>query len=133
MSDLIDRGPGHGSAVNGIGYGAAALALTGLLAIIFLVWCRAGETYDVENLASRCDDPVLGGDHGVQPVRDGWRRLAVRRRRGGIHQFRGSAMSARAGPVSPRPWGKRSGTPTYPSALIMSSLAAAETGFGGLP
>jgi hypothetical protein len=72
MSDLIDRGPGHGSAVNGIGYGAAALALTGLLAIIFLVWCRAGETYDVENLASRCDDPVLGGDPGVQPVRDGW-------------------------------------------------------------
>ena len=24
---------------------------------LILVWCRAGETYDVENLASRCGDP----------------------------------------------------------------------------
>jgi len=53
MSDLIDRGPGYGSEANGIGYGWGALALTGALAIIFLVWWRTGETYDVENIASR--------------------------------------------------------------------------------
>jgi uncharacterized membrane-anchored protein len=53
ISDFIDRGPGSGSAENGIGYGWGALLLTGLLAIIFLAWWRTGQTYDVENIASR--------------------------------------------------------------------------------
>lgn len=53
ISDFIDRGPGSGSAENGIGYGWGALVLTSLLAVIFLVWWRTGQTYDVENIASR--------------------------------------------------------------------------------
>jgi uncharacterized membrane-anchored protein len=53
ISDFLDRGPGHGSAPNGVGYGWGALILTSLLAIIFVVWWRTGETYDVENIASR--------------------------------------------------------------------------------
>jgi uncharacterized membrane-anchored protein len=53
ISDLLDRGPGHGSAANGVGYGWGALILTGMLAAIFLVWWRTGQTYDVENIASR--------------------------------------------------------------------------------
>jgi uncharacterized membrane-anchored protein len=53
LSDLLDRGPGHGSAANGVGYGWGALILTGLLGLIFLVWWRTGQTYDVENIASR--------------------------------------------------------------------------------
>lgn len=53
MSDLIDRGPGYGSEANGIGYGWGALALTAALAIIFLVWWRSGQTYDVENIVGR--------------------------------------------------------------------------------
>ena len=53
ISDFIDRGPGSGSAENGIGYGWGAALLTCLLGIIFLVWWRTGQTYDVENIASR--------------------------------------------------------------------------------
>lgn len=53
MSDFLDRGPGHGSAPNGVGYGWGALILTGLLAVVFLVWWRTGQTYDVENIATR--------------------------------------------------------------------------------
>ncbi|MFC0430707.1 hypothetical protein [Kutzneria buriramensis] len=53
ISDFIDRGPGSGSAENGIGYGWGALVLTSLLGLIFLVWWRTGQTYDVENIASR--------------------------------------------------------------------------------
>lgn len=53
LSDLLDRGPGHGSAANGVGYGWGAIILTGLLAVIFVVWWRTGQTYDVENIASR--------------------------------------------------------------------------------
>jgi uncharacterized membrane-anchored protein len=53
LSDLLDRGPGHGSAANGVGYGWGAVILTSLLALIFLVWWRTGQTYDVENIASR--------------------------------------------------------------------------------
>lgn len=53
ISDFLDRGPGHGSAANGVGYGWGATILTSLLAIIFLVWWRTGQTYDVENIASR--------------------------------------------------------------------------------
>lgn len=53
MSDFLDRGPGHGSAANGVGYGWGALILTGLLGLVFLVWWRTGQTYDVENITGR--------------------------------------------------------------------------------
>jgi uncharacterized membrane-anchored protein len=53
ISDFIDRGPGSGSAENGIGYGWGAVLLTSLLGLIFLAWWRTGQTYDVENIASR--------------------------------------------------------------------------------
>ncbi|HWC79533.1 MAG TPA: hypothetical protein VG756_06175 [Pseudonocardiaceae bacterium] len=53
ISDFLDRGPGHGSAADGVGYGWGALILTSLLAVVFLVWWRTGQTYDVENIASR--------------------------------------------------------------------------------
>ncbi|TVT24363.1 hypothetical protein FNH06_07055 [Amycolatopsis acidiphila] len=53
MSDLLDRGPGHGSAANGVGYGWGAIILTSLLALIFLLWWRTGQTFDVENIAGR--------------------------------------------------------------------------------
>jgi uncharacterized membrane-anchored protein len=53
ISDFLDRGPGHGSAANGVGYGWGAVILTTLLAVIFVVWWRTGQTYDVENIASR--------------------------------------------------------------------------------
>lgn len=53
MSDFLDRGPGHGSAANGVGYAWGAIILTGLLAAVFLAWWRTGQTYDVENIRSR--------------------------------------------------------------------------------
>ena len=53
ISDFLDRGPGDSSAPNGVGYGWGALILTTLLVIIFVVWWRTGQTYDVENIASR--------------------------------------------------------------------------------
>lgn len=53
MSDFLDRGPGHDSAANGLGYGWGAIILTSLLALVFLVWWRTGQTFDVENIASR--------------------------------------------------------------------------------
>jgi len=53
ISDFLDRGPGHASAPNGVGYAWGAVILTSLLAVIFVVWWRTGETYDVENIASR--------------------------------------------------------------------------------
>ena len=53
ISDFLDRGPGHASAPNGVGYGWGALILTTLLVIIFVVWWRTGQTYDVENISSR--------------------------------------------------------------------------------
>jgi uncharacterized membrane-anchored protein len=55
ISDLMDRGVGHSGTVtrNGIGYGAGAVILTSLLVIIFLVWWRTGQTYDVEKIATR--------------------------------------------------------------------------------
>jgi uncharacterized membrane-anchored protein len=53
ISDFLDRGPGYGSAANGVGYGWGAIILTSLLAIIFVVWWRTGQTFDVENIASR--------------------------------------------------------------------------------
>jgi uncharacterized membrane-anchored protein len=53
VSDFLDRGPGHGSAPNGVGYGWGALILTTLLAVVFVAWWRTGQTYDVENISSR--------------------------------------------------------------------------------
>jgi uncharacterized membrane-anchored protein len=53
ISDFINRGFGHGSAQQGIGYAWGAVILTSLLVIVFLVWWRTGQTYDVENIASR--------------------------------------------------------------------------------
>jgi uncharacterized membrane-anchored protein len=53
MSDLLDRGPGHGSAANGIGYGWGAVILASLLGLVFLAWWRTGQTYDVESISSR--------------------------------------------------------------------------------
>lgn len=53
ISDFLDRGPGHGSAQNGVGYGWGALILTTLLGVIFLVWWRTGQTLDVEKITSR--------------------------------------------------------------------------------
>lgn len=53
ISDFLDRGPGYSSAPNGVGYGWGAIILTSLLVIIFMVWWRTGQTYDVENIASR--------------------------------------------------------------------------------
>ena len=53
LSDFLDRGPGHGSAANGVGYAWGALILTGVLAVVFLIWWRTGQTYDVENIATR--------------------------------------------------------------------------------
>jgi uncharacterized membrane-anchored protein len=53
ISDFLNRGFGHGSAQHGIGYAWGAVILTSILAIVFLVWWRTGQTYDVENIASR--------------------------------------------------------------------------------
>ncbi|MCX3059219.1 COG4705 family protein [Streptomyces beihaiensis] len=53
ISDLLNRGFGHGSAPAGIGYAWGAALLTGVLGVVFLVWWRTGRTYDVENITDR--------------------------------------------------------------------------------
>lgn len=53
ISDLLNRGPGHGSAQHGVGYAAGALILSAALLVVFLAWWRTGQTYDVEAIASR--------------------------------------------------------------------------------
>jgi uncharacterized membrane-anchored protein len=53
ISDFLNRGPGDGSAQNGIGYAWGAVVLTSILVVIFLVWWRTGQTYDVEDIASQ--------------------------------------------------------------------------------
>jgi len=53
ISDFLNRGFGHGSDPNGVGYTWGAVILTSVLAIVFLVWWRTGQTYDVDNIASR--------------------------------------------------------------------------------
>jgi len=54
ISDFMNRGFGHASTdAGGIGYTAGGAILTGMLAIVFLVWWRTGQTYDVENIATR--------------------------------------------------------------------------------
>lgn len=52
ISDFLNRGFGHGSAPDGVGYGWGAVLLTTVLAAVFLLWWRTGQTYDVENISS---------------------------------------------------------------------------------
>jgi uncharacterized membrane-anchored protein len=83
ISDFLDRGPASGSAENGVGYGWGALILTSCLVVVFLIWRATGQTYDVENIATRKGEILYwtaillsntlgtaGGDwlvHGVGP------------------------------------------------------------------
>lgn len=53
ISDFLNRGFGHGSAPHGVGYLWGAVILSSALALVFLVWWRTGQTYDVENISSR--------------------------------------------------------------------------------
>lgn len=55
VSDLMDRGIGHSGSVtsSGIGYGPGAIILTSLLVVVFVIWRATGQTYDVENIATR--------------------------------------------------------------------------------
>src|SRR5437899_1970627 len=54
ISDLMNRGFGHASDDSGgIGYTWGGIILTSALAMVFLVWWRTGQTYDVENIATR--------------------------------------------------------------------------------
>jgi uncharacterized membrane-anchored protein len=54
ISDFMNRGFGDSSDDSGgIGYTAGGAILTALLAVVFLVWWRSGQTYDVENIATR--------------------------------------------------------------------------------
>jgi uncharacterized membrane-anchored protein len=53
ISDFLNRGFGHGSEPNGVGYAWGAVILTSILVAVFLAWWRTGQTYDVENIASR--------------------------------------------------------------------------------
>ncbi|CAG6398070.1 Membrane protein [Actinacidiphila cocklensis] len=53
ISDLMNRGFGHGSAPAGIGYAWGAVLLTATLALVFAAWWRTGQTYDVESISSR--------------------------------------------------------------------------------
>lgn len=52
ISDFLNRGFGHGSAPNGVGYGTGAIFLTTVLALVFLAWWHTGQTFDVENISS---------------------------------------------------------------------------------
>jgi uncharacterized membrane-anchored protein len=54
ISDFMNRGFGHASNdAGGIGYTAGGAILTTILVIVFLVWWRTGQTFDVENIATR--------------------------------------------------------------------------------
>ncbi|AYG81915.1 hypothetical protein DWB77_04082 [Streptomyces hundungensis] len=53
ISDFLNRGFGHGSAPDGIGYAWGTILLTGLLAGVFAMWWRTGQTLDVENITGR--------------------------------------------------------------------------------
>lgn len=53
ISDFMNRGFGHASDDSGgIGYTAGGAILLTMLAVVFLVWWRSGQTYDVENIAT---------------------------------------------------------------------------------
>lgn len=54
ISDFMNRGFGHASDDSGgIGYTWGGVILTSILAAVFLIWRRTGQTYDVENIATR--------------------------------------------------------------------------------
>ena len=54
ISDFMNRGFGHASSdKGGIGYIWGGVILASALAIVFLIWWRTGQTYDVENIATR--------------------------------------------------------------------------------
>jgi uncharacterized membrane-anchored protein len=52
MSDLINRGPGDGTAQNGLGYGGGAAVLISGLALVFVIWRLSGQTFDVEHITT---------------------------------------------------------------------------------
>ena len=99
MSDLIDRGPGYGGEANGIGYGWGALALTGALAIIFLVWWRTGETYDVENMARLRPHPPAWCRRRRLPHQTGRRRRPRLGHRVGLRRLCGLLIALIAYPT----------------------------------
>jgi uncharacterized membrane-anchored protein len=53
VSDFLNRGPGDGSAQHGVGYATGAVILLSVLGIVFAIWWRTGQTYDVEAISSR--------------------------------------------------------------------------------
>jgi len=54
ISDFMNRGFGHASTdAGGIGYVRGGIILTTALAIVFVIWWRTGQTYAVENIATR--------------------------------------------------------------------------------
>jgi uncharacterized membrane-anchored protein len=53
ISDFLNRGFTGTDDSGGIGYTAGGLILAALLAVVFLIWWRTGQTYDVENIATR--------------------------------------------------------------------------------
>jgi uncharacterized membrane-anchored protein len=54
ISDFMNRGFGHASDDSGgIGYTAGGSILAGILVVVFLIWWRTGQTFDVENIATR--------------------------------------------------------------------------------
>lgn len=53
ISDFMNRGFGDASDDSGgIGYTWGAIILLSILAIVFVIWWRTGQTYDVENIAT---------------------------------------------------------------------------------
>jgi uncharacterized membrane-anchored protein len=52
VSDFLNRGPGHGSAQHGVGYAAGAVILLSVLGVVFALWWRTGQTFDVEAISS---------------------------------------------------------------------------------
>lgn len=53
ISDFLNRGAGDGSEQNGVGYAWGAVILISILVVVFLVWWRTGQSYDVERIATR--------------------------------------------------------------------------------
>jgi uncharacterized membrane-anchored protein len=52
MSDLINRGPGDGTAQNGLGYPAGFALLGSALVVVFVIWKFSGQTYDVTSITT---------------------------------------------------------------------------------
>jgi len=66
ISDLSNRGVGHGSAQNGIGYAWGAVILTGILVIVFLVCGAPGRPTTWRPSPAARRDPVLDCDLGLE-------------------------------------------------------------------